>query len=104
MTPVHAALLRAQLRLVDRLAGLDARLTAGDESLWSAFCEAAVALAAVAPQTAPGAGGRMMTTAEMAATLNVSPKTLLRRAKKGQAQPLRLAARGPAALRWRAPA
>jgi hypothetical protein len=38
----------------------------------------------------------------MAARLQIAPKTLLRRAKKGQAEPIRLGQRGRGALRWAA--
>ena len=53
-------------------------------------------------QTAPGAGGELLTTAQMAARLQIAPKTLLRRAKKGQLEPIRLGQRGRGALRWAA--
>ncbi len=100
MTPAQAALLRAQLRLVERLGELEARLAAGDEDQWPAYCQAAAALAAIAPGTAPEARGQMLTTAELAERLQLSAKTVLRRAKRGELQPVRLGARGRGALRW----
>jgi hypothetical protein len=104
MTPARLALTRAQLRLTERLEQLEPLLAAGDEAAWGSYCEAAKALAALAPQTEPGAGGRLMTTADLAERLSVSTKTILRRAKKGQLQPVRLGKRGPGALRWPASA
>lgn len=104
MISVQVALLQAQGRLIERLERLAPRVAADEEGCWSAYCEAASALAAIAPVIAPGAGGQMLTTEQLAERLQISPKTLLRRAKKGQVQPLRLAARGRGALRWPAEA
>ncbi len=100
MTPARLALVAAEARLVARLQQLDAKLAAGDESAWSDYCQTAAALATVAPQTVPGADGAMLTTAEMAERLGITPKTLLRRAKRGAATPVRLGQRGRAAVRW----
>jgi len=100
MTPARIALSRAQLLLVERLGQLEPLLAAGDELAWGRYVESAQALAAIAPQTEPGAGGRLMTTKELASHLNVTPKTVLRRAKRGALQPVRMGKRGPGALRW----
>jgi len=102
MTPMQLALARAVRRLIERLDQLEAKLAAGDESAWSGYCEASAALAALAPQLVPGADGRLLTTAEMAARLAIAPKTLLRRAKRGEIMPVRTGQRGRAALRWAA--
>jgi hypothetical protein len=53
-------------------------------------------------QTAPGAGGELLTTRQMAARLQLSPRTLLRRAKAGKAEPIRFGERGRGAVRWAA--
>lgn len=105
MTPARLALTRAELRLVERLMELEPLLAAGDEAVWSHYCESARTLAAISPQTEPGAGGRLLTTAELADRLDVSSKTILRRAKRGQlGQPVRRAKRGPKAFGWPAAA
>jgi hypothetical protein len=105
MSPARLALRRAEALLVERLKQLELLLDEGDEVAWSRYCESARTLAAIAPQTEPGAGGRLMTTAELADRLHVSTKTVLRRAKNPVAlQPVRLAKRGPGALRWTAEA
>lgn len=103
MIRTTAALARAQLRLTERLEQLEARLAGGDETAWSAYCEAAASLAAIAPLMVPGADGRLLSTAEMAERLGVAPKTLLRRKAKGEVMPaVQLGQRGRAALRWAA--
>jgi excisionase family DNA binding protein len=96
-------LARAQRLLEQRLVELEARLAAG-EDLWTAYAEAATALAAIAPTLAPGQNGQLLTTAELAARLQISVRTLRRRAKSGQLEPVRLGQRGRAALRWPAEA
>jgi hypothetical protein len=92
--------------LVARLEALESLVQAGDESAWAAYLAAAQTLAALLPHTEPGAHGQLMTTAEMAARMNVSPKTLLRWRKNGnvpgKVHAERNGARGRAALRWRA--
>ena len=100
MTPALAALTRAQLRLVERLEQLEERVAGGDEAAWRSYCEAAGALAHILPSLAPENGGPLLTTKEMAARLNVSPKTLLRRRARGKINAVQLAKRGPGALRW----
>lgn len=102
MTPARLALVEAEARLVERLRQLGVKLAAGDESVWCSYCEAAAALAAIAPATIPGASGELISTRAMAERMGVAPKTLLRRAKAGQADPIRLGKRGRAAYRWAA--
>lgn len=80
---------------------LEARL-AGGEDVWSAYAEAAVALAAIVPTLAPSTGGQLLTTRQLAARMQISEKTLRRKAKAGQLEPVRFGKRGRAALRWAA--
>jgi excisionase family DNA binding protein len=100
VSPIQAALLRAQGRLVARIATLEERLAAGDDAAWPEYGQLAASLASLVAITAPGAAGELLTTAELAARLQVSPRTLRRRAKAGQLEPVRLGKRGRAALRW----
>jgi len=102
MTPAHLALLRAEAHLVERLEQLGPKLITGEPNVWIEYAQTAAALAAIAPVTAPGANGELLTTAQMAARLAVAPKTLLRRAKRGEITPVRSGQRGRAALRWAA--
>jgi hypothetical protein len=93
---------RAARRLGDRLAELEDRLQQGDTDAWTPYLDTAQALATVLPAIAPGARGELLTTEQMAARLNIAPKTLLRRRARGQVKPaLQLGQRGRAALRWR---
>ena len=100
MTPARLALVEAEARVVERLRQLGVKLAGGDESGWIEYAQLAAALAAIAPQTLPGAAGEMLTTKAMAARLGIAPKTLLRRAKRGEAHPIRFGVRGRAAVRW----
>jgi hypothetical protein len=101
MSPLTVALARAERRLLARLEELDARLD-DDATAWPAYCETAATLATIARQSREN--GALLTTGELAERLNVSSKTILRRAKRGELKPaLRAAARGSGALRWRAP-
>lgn len=106
MRPAELALVRVERRLVARLEELEARLDGEDPEVWKEYAALAAALAAVAPMTVPGAGGELLTTAQMAQRLQVAPKTLLRRAKRGKLQqPIRLGRlgeRGRETLRWAA--
>lgn len=104
MTPAQIALTRAQVRLTERLANLEPRLDAG-EDVWDLYSVAATALAAIAPHTEPGTGGRLMTTAELAERLDVSSRTIFRRSeKKGAIQPARRVGRGRRSVLWPAEA
>ena len=96
------SLRRASALLEGRLAELEDRLAAGDESAWPAYCEAIRTLAVLVEQTAPGARGEFLTTKQLAERIGIAPKTLLRRRARGQVQPpLVLGKRGRAAIRWR---
>jgi excisionase family DNA binding protein len=94
------ALAHAERRLVCRLEALGARLDDGDVSAWADYMEAARALAAIAPLTTPEARGALLTTQQLADRLQVSTRTVRRRAKRGELQPVRMGERGRAALRW----
>jgi len=95
------ALSRAQARIIERLGQLEPRLDEGDATTWSAYCQAASALAAITSHTMPGSNGRLMTTRELAESMGVSPKTILRKRKTGELTAVQLGQRGRAALRWR---
>jgi hypothetical protein len=77
---------RAEPLLVTRLGTLQARLQAGDEAAWPEFLAVLQALTTVLPNLRPEAGGSLLTTAEMAARLGVTPKTLLRHRGEGKIQ------------------
>jgi hypothetical protein len=97
------ALLKARRRIEARIRELDGRLDAG-EDVWPAYLETLRTLTAVMAAETPGAGGRLLTTAELAGVMNCSPKKILRLRKAGRIQPAQqLGQRGRAALRWRMP-
>jgi excisionase family DNA binding protein len=100
MTPAHLALVEAEARLVERLRQLGVKLADGDESGWVEYAQLAGALAGIVSQTRPGGGGEYLTTEQLADRLQISTKTLRRRAKDGQMEPVRLGKRGRGALRW----
>ncbi len=95
---LNTALLRAADRLANRLDQLERQLDAGDESAWPDYRETARALAEMVGHLAPERGGPLLTTAEMAARLNVSPKTLLKRKADGDVRP---AVQRGKLIRWR---
>ncbi len=90
-----ALLLARGLRLlIARVAELEARVVAGDESAWSPYLDALQALAALdRPER-----GAMLTTAQMAERLGVQPKSLLRRVARGEVRPTLRAGK---LIRWR---
>jgi hypothetical protein len=92
------ALRRSVILLTERLAALEARVRAGDEAVWIPFLETLSALAAILPNLAAERHGALLTTAEMAAQLQISPKTLLKRKRQGEVRPAM--ARGKL-IRWR---
>jgi hypothetical protein len=87
MTRTTLALTRAAIRLADRLDELERRLEAGDEAAMAEYRETAQALAVITPALAPERGGSLLTTAQMAERLAISPKTLLKRKARGEIQP-----------------
>ena len=96
-----AALTRALPLLEARLVELEARVRQGEEAAWEPYLASLTALLTVTARTMPGAAGELLTTAQMAARVGISPKTLLRRKKAGQVKPIQLGQRGRAAIRWR---
>jgi hypothetical protein len=91
-------LARAIRRLVHRLAVLEVQLEAGEESAWTAYLATLETLVQVIAQTAPGGHGALLTTAEMAARLGLSAKTLLKHRKNGAITP---ALQRGKLVRWR---
>jgi hypothetical protein len=75
----------ALVRLVEDLRG---RVEAGDLTAGPVLCQAVLALSEIQRATAPEASGRLLTTAELADKIGVSPKTLLKRKAKGEIRPL----------------
>ncbi len=84
---VTLALERSAVFLADRLRSLEARVEGGDERVWREYCETVRTLAAVLPNLMPERRGALLTTAEMAARLNVAPKTLLKHKAQGRVRP-----------------
>lgn len=92
---------RACHLLLRRLVALEERVGEDLEGSWPQYLETAKVLASLLPHTQPGAHGEMLTTAQMAQRLSVSPKTLLKWRKTGKVHPAQQnGARGRAALRW----
>lgn len=92
--------LERSARLLERyLQQLEERVLDGDVAALPELRETAVALATVNAQLAPGVRGELLTTAQMAARMNVAPKTLLKRARRGDIQP---ALKRGKLIRWRA--
>ena len=85
-------------RLVARLTVLEAQLDAGDRDVWSEYTDVARTLAAIWPLLVP-AQHRLLTTTELAAQLNISPRTVRRRKALGLLQP---ALEHGRLFRWRA--
>ena len=94
----QGSLVRAAELLSARLDALENRLEADDLAAWSAYCEAARALAAVAHHLEPGARGELLSTRQMAERLGVAPKTLLRHVAGGVVKP---ALHRGKLIRWR---
>ena len=93
-----SAMERAIGLLTSRLAALERRVEQGDDHAWPAYLEAVRTLAAVSPQLAPEHRGALLTTAEMADRLQISPKTLLKRKARGELRP---ALQRGKLIRWR---
>ncbi len=98
MTTWLLALQRAGQYLTERLEQLEARLNGNDAAIWREYRETAAALAAVLALAAPGRSGELLTTAQMAERLNVSPKTVLKWKAQGQISPARQQGK---LIRWR---
>lgn len=80
--------------LAVRVTALEDRVRAGDENAWPPYLAALQALAAL---DRPARGGSL-TTADMADRLGITPKSLLRRVKRGDVVP---ALRAGKLIRWR---
>jgi hypothetical protein len=94
---------KAIQRIEQRVLELDKLLDAGDHdrASWEEYLQLVSVLAQLAMMTRPEASGRLLTTGELAYKLGVSPRTVLRRRKRGQLTPaVELGKRGRAALRW----
>jgi hypothetical protein len=96
-----AAVTRAVPLLEARLVELEERVRQGEEAAWEAYLATLTALLTVTARTVPGAAGELLTTAQMAERVGLSPKTLLRRKATGQLKPIQLGKRGRGAVRWR---
>jgi helix-turn-helix protein len=96
------ALRRAVPLLEARLAELEAKIQSGDESAWPVFLATLQTATMLQAQASPGAGGALLTTAELASKLGVAPKTILRRRRRGELKAVVAGRRGRGALRWNA--
>lgn len=93
------ALKRSAAVLVGRLTALEARLLAGDEEVLPTYLEMVKTSAAVAAALGVGQQPRsLLTTTQYATILNVTPKTILRRMRRGELRPA--VAKGKF-IRWR---
>ncbi len=101
LRPAQLALARGEARLLARLAELEGQLE-GADAPWLEYAQLLATLAAVAPATAPGSLGELITTRQLAERVGLTPKTVLRRMKQQGVEPIRFAKRGPGALRWSA--
>ncbi len=88
---------KAEAILTNRLEQLESRLQAGEDGLWSEFLEVVRTLTQLHTALLPEHGGPLLTTAEMASRLGVSPRTLLHHKQKGKIRPTQ--AKGKL-LRW----
>jgi len=94
---IRPVLERTALRLADRLVHLEATLDI-DAAAWHQYIATASALAEVLDHLAPGRGGELLTTAEMAGRIGITSKTLLKHKAKGQVRP---ALQRGKLIRWR---
>ena len=100
MNPAALALRRAEVGIAARLE----ELLDEQPVRWSEVAALGAALAAIVGATAPGAGGKLLTSAEMAEALGVSSRTVRRKRKAGELTPaLKLGAGARARVRWAAP-
>ena len=98
MTALGLAIQRAQARLLERLQELEEAIVSGRVEAWPEYRDTAVALSKLAATAERRAD--FLTTAELAARLNVSTRTVRRRKKDGTLSPaLQL---GERVQRWRA--
>jgi hypothetical protein len=99
VTLAHLTLIRAVNRVVEKIDKLEPHLD--DPESWGEYLNLVTILATIASQIRPEVTGELLTTSQMAARMNISAKTLLKRRAKGQAQPaVVMGKRGRAAFRW----
>jgi hypothetical protein len=98
MVEVTARLERSARLLLARVGQLEELVCQGEEAAWASYISALDTLARVLDHVAPSRRGELLTTAQMAARLNVSPKTLLRRKARGEIRP---ALQRGKLIRWR---
>jgi hypothetical protein len=84
--------------LLARLGRLEDLVCQGEEAAWAPYLAALDTLARVLDHMAPGRRGELLATSQMAARLNLSPKTLLRRKARGEICP---AVQRGKLIRWR---
>jgi len=90
-------LAEGERRVLRRVQELSVRLDAGDNDAWPEYLAALTVLhALVPPERRP-----LETTAEVAKRFSISPKTVRRKGRKLGLEPVRIGARGTAAIRWR---
>jgi hypothetical protein len=94
----RSALKRAATLLLQRMEVLEDSLQADHDSVWPAYCDVVRSLTAALNHVLPGAQGELLTTREMAARLNLTPKTLLRHCARGRVRP---AVKSGKLVRWR---
>ena len=78
---------RSARLLLARAGQLEELVCRGEEDAWIPYLLTLGTLALVLDHLAPGRRGELLTTSQMAARLNVSPKTLLKRKARGQIRP-----------------
>ena len=89
---------RAIRLLLARAGQLEELVYGGDEAAWVSYLATLDTLANILDHVAPGRHGELLTTSQMAARLNLSPKSLLRRKARGEIRP---AVQRGKLIRWR---
>ena len=89
---------RSARLLLARVCQLEERVCQGEEAAWAPYLATLATLAHVLDHVTPGRRGELLTTSQMAARLNLSPKTLLRRKARGEIRP---AVQRGKLIRWR---
>jgi hypothetical protein len=82
-----AVFARCASRLATRVEALEARLREGDDTAWSEYVEAVKVFMLAVSNLTSERQGAYLTTAQMAARLNLSPKTLLKHKASGKIRP-----------------
>ncbi|PYN83015.1 MAG: hypothetical protein DMD96_03840 [Candidatus Rokuibacteriota bacterium] len=99
--PLALLFAEAEKRLIERVSGLGARLDAGENLLWSEYCQALETLKRLVGE----AREPLLTTKQLSEKLALTPRTIRRLSKTKKLQnveEVRLGARGTGAIRWRA--